>query len=357
MNLLSEAHLGRIESHLAGVLHRVFDAECVGSLNEMIRAYVREGGKRIRPQLCVWTYERAGVGDQGLGVRDGALLDLACGWELFHAFLLVHDDIIDHSDTRRGRLSLHRQLASLDGNADVFGVNLGIVAGDLLFSGAMKLWHGLDLPGDVYRDVLRVISRITTTTGFGQAIDICQSHADVRLLDERLLLKEYHWKTAAYTFEGPMVSGAILAGVNQAGLRAISTFALSLGQAYQLQNDLIDLSQPSHEGSDLVQGKRTIAMVRARAGMSEKRRGDFDRRVMELQHANGEAVGLAEGLRRELCECGAMEKTGELIGEFLSEARTAANDRAIPKTMAAGMSELLAALTDQYFTTPELPAH
>jgi geranylgeranyl diphosphate synthase type I len=360
LKLLSGDQLRQIESHLDMLLARLFAAEGLAPVNEMIRDHVLSGGKRIRPQLCVWTYQQAaGSGQSAVWNPElpGAccslptsLLDLSCAWELFHAFLLAHDDIIDNADTRRDRPSLHRQLASLDGNTHQFGANLGIVAGDLMFSAAMQLWHEIDLPADVYRQELKLFSRIACMTGFGQAIDICQSHAEIDSINEALLLKEYHWKTAAYTFEGPMLSAAILAGMSQDAQAAISRFALALGQAYQLQNDLLDLSQPARAGGDLVQGKRTVTLIRARAAMPEMLRLQFDRRLNQLRHANGQAIALAESLRAELRNSDAIEQTHRLIDEFLTAAARAASDAALPSPLASAMSGLLESLQTQYFS-------
>jgi geranylgeranyl diphosphate synthase type I len=362
LKLLSGDQFQQIESHLDKLLARLFAAEGLEPVNDMIRRYVLSGGKRIRPQLCVWTYLRT-VGHEAWSVeRNGdlrptpnaplptTLLDLACAWELFHAFLLAHDDIIDNADTRRDQPSLHRQLASLDGNTKQFGVNLGIVAGDLMFSAAMQLWHDLDLAPEIYRQQLRLFSRIACTTGFGQAIDICQSHGEIAGVDEQLLLREYHWKTAAYTFEGPMLSAAILAGVTPQAQAAISQFALALGQAYQLQNDLLDLSQSAHASADLVQGKRTVTLLRARTMMPELRRAQFDRRLAELRHANGNAVALAETLRAELCNTGAIQQTQTLIDEFVTTAQNAALDPALPSPLGSAMIGLLESLQAQYFS-------
>jgi geranylgeranyl diphosphate synthase type I len=360
LKLLSDDQLQQIEAHLDERLARLFAAEGLAPVNEVVRRYELAGGKRLRPQLCIWTWEHAaGRGQQAereSAVRDAdgllpeALLDLACAWELFHAFLLAHDDIIDNAETRRGRPSLHRQLAALDGNTRHFGMSLGIVAGDLMFSAAMQLWHEIDLPAEVYRQELKLLSRIARLTGFGQAIDICQSHNEIRAVDEQLLLREYHWKTAAYTFEGPMRSAAILARASEDAQSAISRFALALGQAYQLQNDLVDLSQPAHPGADLVQGKRTVALLRARAAMPEHHRAEFDRRLGELRHANGSVVTLAESLRKELFESGAIEQTRHLIVEFLTTCELAAHDPAMPAPLASGLLTLLDSLRMQYFS-------
>jgi geranylgeranyl diphosphate synthase type I len=361
LKLISDADLSRIDDHLAGLIDRLLDADGLSRVKDVVRWYVLDGGKRVRPQLCIWTWEMSRQSSVArreeeidlppTAVRElpPALLDVACGWELFHAFLLAHDDIIDEAETRRDRPALHRQLAALDSNCPKFGKNLAIVAGDLLFSASMRLWHELEVPVEQYRPLLRLFSRVASTTGFGQAIDICQSHVPIDQVCERTLLREYHWKTAAYTFEGPMLSGAIMAGADEARQSAISRYALALGQAYQLQNDLIDLASPVHDGCDLVQGKRTVTLVRARSAMSEARRRDFDRKIEDLERANGHTAALAAELQRELIACGAADRTRELVCDFLYEASTAADDPALPAALREGMRRLLESLQRQYF--------
>lgn len=388
MQLLGAPQLRQIESHLGARLDTLLAPDpsdqnpspCgpstagLDGLRQLVSRYVLAGGKRLRPQLCVWAYLRTvGEGDEQSLIADAGtdarladafasdlilpvpLLDLASAWELFHAFLLAHDDIIDASDERRGRPSLHRQLASLDGGCLRFGTNLAIVAGDLLFGAAMRLLHDLDAPGDSYRQLLRLFSRVACTTGLGQAVDVCQSHVPLDAAAEATLLTEYGWKTAAYTFEGPMLSGAILAGVGDAAQRAISRFALALGQAYQLHNDLIDLLRPAHEGCDLVQGKRTVTLLRARGAMGDGRRREFDQRLQAVRAANGEAVGLAESVRQELLDFGAARATHDLICDFLAQARVAVDSAGdtVPSPLKRGMVELLDALDVKYFETIE----
>jgi geranylgeranyl pyrophosphate synthase len=146
-----------------------------------------------------------------------------------------------------------------------------------------------------------------------------------------------------------MVSGAILAGVEGEAQCEIARFALALGQAYQLQNDLIDLANDVHEGCDIVQGKRTVTMIRARAAMDESKRAGFDRKLAELKGANGQTMTIARQLRRELRDAGAVDRTRELIGSFLTEARSAADSRMVPASMRDGMVEVLESLKSEYF--------
>ena len=273
-------------------------------LGDRLLNYVAGGGKRIRPQLVLWTFMHATTAD-----LCPAALDVASAWELFHAFLLIHDDIIDGSDSRRGGPSLHRQLQSLDSDSPRFGCNLGIVAGDLLYAWSNRLLADLDVAPDVYRTVHRLFARIASVTGVGQAMDVLQSHASLAGRDEETLLREYHWKTAAYTFEGPMLTAAVLAGLSEDTHAAISQYALCLGQAYQMQNDLLDLVRPVVEGSDLVEGKHTYTLLKAREHLAGSDRQLFDRDFAKVVASEGRAVPLAESIRQRLLNTPALAAT------------------------------------------------
>ncbi|QOV92191.1 polyprenyl synthetase family protein [Humisphaera borealis] len=352
-----------LETRLDHVVGRVLcddDGDVPGSVRrpmvELMRQFVLEGGKRIRPQLCLWSYRHASGNGENPDVPPAIASDVACAWELFHTFLLCHDDIIDGADRRRGRPTLHHRLASLDGGSMIFGANLGIVAGDLLFVGSMRLLHELDLESakpalsaKSYQRLLRLFSRVACETGFGQAIDIVQSHVPLGDVDEAVVLKGYDWKTAAYTFEGPMLSGAILAGLDEPALAAVSRFAMAIGQAYQLHNDLLDLRSEAHEGSDLVQGKRTPTLLRARLATPEDRRVGFDQRVEQIKDAGVHAVAMAEAFRQELLGSGAVRSTQSAIEALLADAAAATADPALPPRFSSAMSGLLAAMAAKYF--------
>jgi len=330
------------------MLTRTFPAQTLRPFTRCLQDYVLAGGKRIRPQLCLWTYAQAS-GERG--EAPDCVLDLASVWELFHAFLLAHDDIIDRADFRRDQPSLHHQLAALDSNCSTFGTNLGIVAGDLLFGMAIRVLHEIDLPDASYRPVLQLFSRIACMTGFGQAIDIWQTHLPIDNVDEESLLLEYHWKTAAYTFEGPMLAGAMAGGLDESGQAVISRFALALGQAYQIHNDLLDLQTPAREGCDLVEGKRTLTLLRARAGMETSARRTFDTKLSSVRAANGRAIALAEELRQELHASGATRETQKMVASFQQAARDAASDSSLAPSLSAAMNQLLDTLESQYFAT------
>ena len=234
LKLLSQPDQRALLDHLARRLDDLLCQKQLGPIARMLRDYVLASGKRIRPQLCLWTFNLIAGEQDPLDPRRSELLDAACSWELFHAFLLVHDDIIDEADTRRGEPSLHRQLASLDSHSIVFGRNLGIVAGDLLHAASMRLWQGVrgeHLDKGACCELAGLFSRIGLETGAGQAADIRQSHAPLGQIAETDILLGYQNKTAAYTFEGPMLTGALLAGLDGPARQQLARFAQSLGQA------------------------------------------------------------------------------------------------------------------------------
>jgi geranylgeranyl diphosphate synthase, type I len=331
------------------VMRRNFQAPGLASLSNLMQLYVERAGKRIRPQLAIWTYLNAA--DSSDAHLPSAVLDVASAWEIFHAFLLIHDDIIDGSDRRREHPSLHRQLQSLDSNSPRFGMNLGIVAGDLMYAAAQRILADLDIPAESYRQMHRLFAHVASLTGFGQAVDILQSHVPLEACDEETLVREYQWKTAAYTFEGPMLAGAILANVSDGARESISAFALAVGQAYQLQNDLLDLARPASEGCDLVEGKRTLTLLRARAGRTERERAAFDATIARIQNAESpRAIELAESLRRELIAGDAVRQTDETIRALIHDATVAAEHRALPPTLGQAMRGLLQTLGSTYFS-------
>jgi geranylgeranyl diphosphate synthase type I len=351
LTLISPWDLKRIEEHLAASLDRLLQAEggIPGHLKPLIanlKSYVMRGGKRIRPQLCVWAFNN--LADAPVSQE---LLDLACTWEIFHAFLLVHDDLIDVADMRRQTPSLHRQLQSLDHDSEQFGQNMAIVAGDLLFGASIRLLAEMKIEPARLVQLIQLFSRIACTTGLGQAIDLFQSQGPLSSVCEEVLLCEYDWKTAAYTFEGPLLSGAILAGADAGAQAVLSRFSRAIGQAYQLHNDLMDLKRPAHEGCDLVQGKRTISLLRARAGMSVEHRQSFDRKLEAIPLANGQAVQLAESLRVELCDSGALEQTACMIDKLLASARASTESADLPIKLGAAMAGLVDGLQQNYFAS------
>ncbi len=359
VHLLSDQQRDRLQAHLSRRTAELLasDGEAdrtTGVFGDMVRDFALDSsGKRIRPQLVLWALDLCG-GDASSDVA----YDAACGWELFHAFLLVHDDIIDAATSRRSRPSLHRRLATIDSNSLTFGVNLGIVAGDLLFAAAMRLWHTAaddpQTPAETARRVLSLTSRVAMRTGVGQAADIAIGHAPLSAVTEGQVLDAYHAKTAAYTFEGPLLTGAIMADLPADACAVVTRYAVALGQAYQVKNDLLDLAAEPRIGCDLLEGKRTLPLIRAFAAASGVGRGELE---ADLQQAStptvpeDDRIKAGVRLRSLLIALGGVSESLQATERLLHEAADAAEDPLLPSALAEGLQDLLAMLRKTYFVS------
>ncbi|WP_436326275.1 polyprenyl synthetase family protein [Brevibacterium sp. FAM 27836] len=256
------------------------DADAIG---ESLIAFTR-GGKRIRPVLLWWGFQLAGgvVGDAASEGRDAAeggaevatgLAQAAGSLELLHAAALIHDDLIDNSDTRRGEPALHRQFearhrkSGLHGDGASFGVSASIVIGDICLALSEELFERAqetlgstrlvrELRGTVRRDVM-----------VGQYLDVL---AEVIPLDDARIADRawevLSFKSAKYSVEQPLLLGAALAGAEEDLLAEISDFGLPLGQAFQLRDDVLGIAGDPQAtgkpaGDDIREGKRTVLIA------------------------------------------------------------------------------------------------
>ncbi|WP_141692327.1 polyprenyl synthetase family protein [Nocardia brasiliensis] len=239
--------------------------EMIGALH----AFVGSGAKRLRPQLCVLGW-LAAAGDPDLPL---SVVRCAAAIELCHTAILIHDDIIDHSDTRRGRPTVHRALEQrrpAHSNSAEFGVHAAILLGDLAMVWADELLHHAQLTGTQAETVLPLFDSMRTSVNYGQYLDLLTTNCAEANLQRALEIIEH--KTTSYTFEGPLRIGAALAGAPPTVHAALVAYARPLGIAIQLQNDLLDTYGSQDQTirpslSDLREGKCTallaIALTRA----------------------------------------------------------------------------------------------
>jgi geranylgeranyl diphosphate synthase type I len=232
-----------------------------------------DSGKRLRPQLCVAGWHAGG----GQGDRS-AVLHVAAALELFQAFALIHDDVMDASDLRRGRPTAHRALAAayIDGGgrrgrAEDHGVNAAILLGDLTLVWSDDLLHSAGLRAKALLRILPLVDTMRSELVYGQYLDLLSTD---RLSDDvEAALRVVRYKTAKYTVEWPLRIGAVLAGAAPDVLDACSAFALPLGEAFQLRDDLLGVFGDPAEtgkpvGDDIREGKSTVLMALALQGAS-----------------------------------------------------------------------------------------
>ncbi|MBO1770531.1 polyprenyl synthetase family protein [Agrococcus sp. TF02-5] len=250
-----------------------------------VRAMV-SGGKRVRSAFVLWGWHavaaaRPGATHEAGTERDPEWADVvgvATAMELFHAAALVHDDIIDASDTRRGRPAMHRALEAMHregewvGEPESWGTSAAILVGDLLLNWAddrmVEACRGA-AHGERVHDAYR---RMREEVTFGQYLDVLEEAAWIRQ-DPDALLDRAHtvavFKSAKYSVEAPLALGALLAGGDDAQLDALAGYGLPLGVAFQMRDDLLGVfgdpavtGKPA--GDDLREGKRTVLIEIAR---------------------------------------------------------------------------------------------
>jgi len=223
------------------------------------------GGKRLRPLFCRagWL---VGGGDPDLPAFD----DAAASLEWLQGSALAHDDLMDGSDTRRGRPSLHRQFEELHraehllGSAERHGAAAAILLGDLMLSWVDEQFRASALPR--LADALPWLDRCKTEVASGQYLDVlAQARGN---LDVDVAMRVVRYKSAKYTVERPMHIGAALAGADVELLNGLSAVALPLGEAFQLRDDVLGVfgdpavtGKPA--GDDVREGKRTVLVARA----------------------------------------------------------------------------------------------
>jgi len=243
-------------------------------LCEEIESLTAAGGKRLRPAFLLSGHAAAG-GTAG----DLAALDAAAAVELLHTFALLHDDVMDRSDMRRGRPSAHRSLcrhhrASGD-DAAWFGVSAAVLAGDLAFVWADAMFDRLEQRAVANARRWRareLFTALRTEVIAGQLLDLqlgSSPYADERDATRIALLK-----SARYTVTRPLQIGAALAGAPPELERALAAYGDAAGVAFQMRDDVLGTfgdSSQTGKGSadDLREGKRTLLVTRAMALTTE----------------------------------------------------------------------------------------
>jgi len=238
--------------------------------------FVLRGGKRLRPRLCLASY-RILTGRLDPPPRPVVLASASL--EVFHAFMLVHDDLIDGSVVRRNRATLHEAIRlDADRPDDPAGrkraCDLGLIAGDLLFALGMRMLGRSGLDDRALGRANRLVADMLFETGLGEALDVLYDDCPLEELSEDQVVESYLRKTARYSVSGPLVLGAKVAGAPAATARALDRFGDLLGFGFQVQNDLDAIAEDPEFGDhpDLDGGKRTFVLWSAYQGLPESGR-------------------------------------------------------------------------------------
>lgn len=268
-----------LDDHLAALARELAPlGPACDDLVEVLRDTLT-GGKRLRAALCYWSWRAFQPTTPSPVVADEHLMRVGAALELFHAAALLHDDVMDASDTRRGRPAAHRVFErhhgerAWAGDGARFGESAAILLGDLALVASERELAGAvsELPADLRLPARQIFDTMRTEVTAGQYLDVLAQHepwdsdpaaAEVRT---RAVVRA---KSARYSVEHPLSLGAALAGADAAGRDLCREVGLPLGEAFQLRDDLLGVfgdptTTGKPAGDDLREGKRTVLVVRA----------------------------------------------------------------------------------------------
>ncbi|MFM1986218.1 MAG: hypothetical protein RIS18_435 [Actinomycetota bacterium] len=303
------------------------------------------GGKRLRAAFCYWGYIGAG------GKDSKEIICASTALELLQACALVHDDVMDASDTRRGKPSIHKRFETMHeeskwlGDKKQFGSGGAILLGDLLLSWADEMLINSGLPAnDLFRGK-KIYDLMRTELMAGQYLDIFEQARGGGSIENALNVIRY--KSAKYTIERPLHLGGALASDNKQILQAYTDYGLPLGEAFQLRDDVLGVfGDPSETGKpagdDLREGKRTvlIEMTFQKATDSQKK---------ELNKFFGKELddhGVAS-LREVVTVTGALTEVETMISTLLNQSQKALTEANITTQAKEAFSELALAATSR----------
>lgn len=242
------------------------------------------GGKRLRAAFCYWGYRAAGGSDV-----DG-ILRVAAAMEMFQAAALIHDDVMDDSDTRRGRPAAHRRLEAIhdqqgwEGPGDRFGQAGAILAGNLCLTWTDTLFATSGLARSELAAARPIFDEMRTQLMGGQFLDVLEAARGWETLDTAARVEHsrhvIRYKSAKYSVEQPLLIGAAAAGLGRKQLRRLSDFGLAIGEAFQLRDDLLGVfgdpqATGKPAGDDLREGKRTVLVAYVLDALADEDRTRF----------------------------------------------------------------------------------
>jgi len=354
---LVQSRLDRLIDDRSTILSGI--AEEVAPFGTFSRQFLR-GGKRFRALFAYWGWQsvRGASFDPSpsLGTSEdlAGIVSLASAIEMFHAAALVHDDLIDSSDTRRGSPSAHRRFEALHvenrwaGDPATFGTGAAILLGDLLLTWSDDLLtEGLLLTEDrgAAAAARAEWERMRLDVTAGQYLDLVEERAWPTIDDDDALPRAQRvilYKSAKYSVEAPLVLGAALGGADERETNALRQFGVPLGVAFQLRDDLLGVfgdpdvtGKPS--GDDLREGKRTVLITLARTSLPLTSRHLVDELLGDRDLDDLQIELLQETVRRS----GAVERVERMIEDNVLRASIALERAPLTSTAKSELDALM----------------
>jgi geranylgeranyl diphosphate synthase type I len=328
--------LGRISADLL---------PCVDAIDDLLA-----GGKRLRAGFCYWGWRACGGPDRP------EIFAAAAALELLHASALVHDDVMDASDTRRGQPAVHRRFAARHaaagwgGSAADFGAGAAVLIGDLLLAWTDEMLRASGLAPDAVWRGLGELDAMRTEVFSGQFLDLVGQASGATAVDSALRVVTY--KSAKYTVERPLHLGAELAIAAQPGAagaaprQAFTDYGIPIGIAFQLRDDILGVfGDPAKTGKpvidDLREGKRTVMLAIARERADGDHAAVLDRAIGDPLLSEQDA----RQVRAVITGTGALAECEAMIERNVKDALSALDCAPITAESKSALAELAVAAT------------
>lgn len=269
-----------------------------------------KGGKRIRGMLTKLGYQLTG------GFPNEDIFKVAAALEILHSAILIHDDVIDQSPTRRGQPSLYKALRPKDGRVggDHYGISQAISLGDIGLYLPIQIIADSNFSDEFKNKALSYLSKTIVATGWGEVLDMDMARQAGKAKEENIILL-YKLKTAKYTISAPLILGAILAGADEKLISKLGEFGEAAGIAFQIQDDILDIT------SDIEEGKNTLLVTQA-----FKKADPKGLRVLEQYYGKGYSEDQGQEVRKVFLETGSLDYSSKIALQYASTAK-----KVIPK--------------------------
>ena len=308
-------------------------------VSDSLTSFLLDSGKRLRPLFAYAGFAAASGSVEKSAIRAMAAL------ELLQACALIHDDLMDGSDTRRGKPSIHRHFESvhvqeqLDGFAPQYGLSAAVLLGDLALVWSDQMLNTAGLTTEQFARVLPFYNEMRVELMAGQFLDIHEQTQKDTSVDRSMKIARY--KSGKYTIERPLHLGAAMTSSSKEVTDALSAYGLPLGEAFQLRDDLLGVfGDPSvtgkPAGDDLREGKRTVLIA-----MTHERQSPAQLEICKKYFGKPDIDAEGVAILQEIIEStGARAELEATIERLTDEALTAAQSNAFTDDGKALLIEL-----------------
>jgi len=309
--------------------------------------FLLDSGKRLRPLFATIGFLGAG------GTLSPEIIRATASLELVHVCALIHDDVMDASDTRRGASAIHKQFQArhqsegLHGNSEQFGVAAAILLGDLALIWAAKALHESGAPSQSILRSLPFYDEMRVELMAGQYLDIYEQALASESVERSLKVARY--KSGKYSIERPLHFGASLtAGSAPNVIEIYSRYGLPLGEAFQLRDDVIGVFGDPEKtgkpaGDDLREGKRTVLVATTLSRATVIQRTEF----LELFGRKDLDSSQIQSLRQIIVDTGALIELETVIEEMTFKAHKALTTGGITPEAVSLLDEMAIAATQR----------